>query len=121
MFPRIHPFTLDAALCCILFDVSSEQLAELKCDIEQMEKIVPLSTCEISLCRNVCELVLGVNVTDLDFWVQVDSIEQPIKSNSVDSGYVSHCWTSSFNYHLDHRFVIFKNVKHRTGLRRLHV
>ena len=67
MFPRIHPFTVDAASCCILFDVSSEQLAELKCDIEQMEKIVPLSTCEISLCRNVCELVLGVNVTDLEF------------------------------------------------------
>ena len=58
--------------CCILFDVSSGQLA----DIEQMEKIVPLITCEISLCQNVCELVLGVNVTDLDFWVQVDSVKK---------------------------------------------
>ena len=36
-------------------------------DIEQLKKIVPLITCEVSFCQNVCELVFGVNVTDLDF------------------------------------------------------
>ena len=35
-------------------------------DIEQMKKIVPLITCEISFGQNVCKLMFGVNVTDLD-------------------------------------------------------
>ena len=35
-------------------------------DIEQMKKIVPLITCEISFCQHGCALVFGVNVTDLD-------------------------------------------------------
>ena len=34
---------------------------------------------------------------------------------------MSHCWTSALDHHLDHRFIIFKNVKHRTRLRRIHV
>ena len=54
-------------------------------DIEQTQKMVPLITCEISLCQYVCELVFGVNVTDLNFWVQIDSVKQPIQSNSVGS------------------------------------
>ena len=66
-----------------------------------MEKIVPLITCEIALYQNVCELVFGVNVFDLDLWVQVDSVKQPIKRNSVRYGYVSHCWTSALDDHLD--------------------
>ena len=33
-------------------------------DIEQMKKIVPLITCEISFGQNVCELMFSVNVTD---------------------------------------------------------
>ena len=64
-------------------------------DVEQTRKMIPFITCEISLCQFVCELVLGVNVFDLDFWVQIDSIKQPIKSNSVGSGNMSHCRTSS--------------------------
>ena len=35
--------------CCILFDITSGQLAELNTYIEQMEKIVALITCEIVL------------------------------------------------------------------------
>ena len=31
---------------------------------------------------------------------------------------MSHCRTSALDDHLDHRFIIFENVKHRTGLRR---
>ena len=52
-------------------------------DVEQTQKMIPLITCEISLCHYVCELVLGVNVFDLDLGVQIDSIKQPIKSNHV--------------------------------------
>ena len=64
--------------------------------VEQMKKIVPLVTCEIPFSQHVCELVFGVNVIDLDFGVQIDFITQPIKSNSVDSGNMSHCQASSF-------------------------
>ena len=30
-------------------------------DVEQIQKMIPFITCEISLCQYVCELVLGVN------------------------------------------------------------
>ena len=39
-----------------------------------------------------------------------NSVKQSIKSNSVSSGYVSHCWTSIFTYHFNHHFVIQKNT-----------
>ena len=43
--------------------------------IDQMEKIIPLITCEFALCQYVCELVFGVNISDLYFRVQVDSVK----------------------------------------------
>ena len=55
-------------------------------DIEQTQKMVPLITCEMSLCQYVCELVLGVNVLNLNLRVQIESIKQSMKSNSVGSG-----------------------------------
>ena len=64
-------------------------------DVERTQKMIPFITCEISLSQCVCELVLGVNVFDLDLAVQIDSIKKPIKSNSVGSGNMSHCGTSS--------------------------
>ena len=73
--------------------------------------MVPLITCEIHLSQYVCELVIGVNVFDLDFGCQIDSIKQPIKSNSVGSGNMSHCRTSSLYDHLDHCFGVFKAVR----------
>ena len=90
-------------------------------DIEEMEKIIAFITCAIALCQYVCELVFGVNVFDLDLGVQIDSIKQPIKSNSMGSRHMSHCRASSLYDHLDYCFVVFKNVEHRTKLRRLHV
>ena len=83
--------------------------------------MIPFTTCEVSLAQYVCELVFGVNVFDLDFRVQIDSIEQPVKSNSVGSGNMSHCGASSLYNHLDHCFVVLKNVEDRTELRRLRV
>ena len=90
-------------------------------DVQQMEKIVQLITCEISLCQHVCELVFGVDILDLNLWVEIDSVKQPIKSNSVGSGHVSHRRTSAFDDHLDHCFVVFKDVEHRPELRKLRV
>ena len=58
-------------------------------DVELTQKMIPFIACEISL-------VVGVNVFDLVCWVQIDSIEKPI-NNSVGSGYVSHCRTSSLS------------------------
>ena len=54
-------------------------------DIEQMKKIVPLITCEMSFGQNVCELMFGVIVTELDLGVQINPVKQPIQSNSVGS------------------------------------
>ena len=51
------------------------------------------------------------------FWIlgskliQIDSIQQPIESNSVGSGNVSHCGTSSLHTHLDNCFVVLKRLK----------
>ena len=80
-------------------------------DVEQLQKMIPFITCENFLGQYVCELVHGVNAFDLDLWFQIDSIKQPIKSNSVGSGNMSHCWTSLLNDHLDHCFVVFKDVQ----------
>ena len=87
-------------------------------DVEQTQKMIPFITCEISLCQFVCELVLGVDVFDLDLGVQNDSIKQPIKRNSVGPGNMSHCRTPSFNDHLDHCIVVFKNKQQHFLMRR---
>ena len=87
-------------------------------DVKQMKKICSLISCEIPFCQYVFKLVFGVNIYDVDLWFQVDSVEQPINRNSVGSGHVSHCWTSSFDNHLDDSFVVLKNVQLLT-LRRM--
>ena len=78
---------LSLASLCVLFDITSRQMVELKWRILNTQKMIPFITCEISLGLHVCQLVLGVEVSDQDFGVQVDSLEHPIKCNSV--GYVS--------------------------------
>ena len=90
-------------------------------DVEQKQKMLPFITSEISICQYVCELVFGVNVFDLDLGVQIDSIEWPIKSNSVSPGNMSHCWTPSFNDHLDHRFVVLKHIQQSFLMRRFNI
>ena len=40
----------------------------------------------------------------------------------MGSGYMSHsCWTSAFDDHFNHGFVILKDVQHRTKSRKLRV
>ena len=62
-----------------------------------------------------------VDILDLNLGVLIDSIKQPIKSNTVGSGYMSHSWTSAFDDHFNHGFVILKDVQHRTKPRKLRV
>ena len=80
-------------------------------NVKQTQKMIPLIACEIPFGQDVCELVFGVNVFDLDLRFQVHSVEQLIKSNSVGSGNMSHCQASSLYDHLDHCFVVFKDVQ----------
>ena len=84
-----------------------------------MKKMIPLITCKITFGPHVSKLVFGVNILDLDLWFQVDSVEQPIKRNSVGCRLVPHCWTSSFENHLDDSFVVFKNVQKSLASRRI--
>ena len=90
-------------------------------NVQQIKKIVPLITCEIPFCQHVRKLVFGVDILDLNLGFQINSVKQPIKSNSVGSGYESHCWTSAFDDHLNHGFVILKSVQHRVKSGKLRV
>ena len=54
-------------------------------DVEQMKKIIPFVTCEITFGQNVCEWMFGVKKLGLNLGVQVNSVKQPIKRNSVGS------------------------------------
>ena len=57
-------------------------------DVEQMKKIVPFVTCEITLGQNVCELMFGVNVHYLNLGVQINPVKQPIQNQLF--GFVTH-------------------------------
>ena len=43
-------------------------------DIEQKKKIVPLITCEITVCQYVCELMFGIDVPKLNLGIHIDSV-----------------------------------------------
>ena len=113
--------TLSApASSCVLFQdrfalVDGAEMA----DVEQTQKMIPFTTCEISLCQYVCELVLGVNVFDLG--------SKLIQSNNQSRATLwvletcPPCRVSSLYDHLDHRFVVFKDVQQSFHTRRIHV
>ena len=69
--------------------------------------MTPFVTRKTQFGWHVSKLVFGVNIFDLDLWLQVSSVEQPIKRNSVGSRHMPHCWTSSFDNHLDDSFFFF--------------
>ena len=83
-FLFLHPLRHNFGAACQAGIVSATSKAEMG-DVEQMKKIVPFVTCEITFAQNVCELVFGVNVPDLNLGVQINSVRQPIQSNSVGS------------------------------------
>ena len=88
-------------------------------DIEQTQEVIPFISRETSFGQNVGELVLGVHIFNVDIGFQVDSAKQPIKSNSVSSWHMTHCGTSSFDYHFDSSFIVFKKVQLRLSMRRM--
>ena len=90
-------------------------------NVKKTQKMIRFVTCEISLGSRVCELVFGVNVFVLDFAVQIDSSKKPVKSNSVGSGNMSHCGTSSLYDDFDHCFVVFKHVQQSFLMSRLDI
>ena len=72
----------------------------------------------------VCEFgyLVSIDIFWFGFWGPAWFMSiPPVKSNSVGSGYVSHCWTYAFENHCNHCFDIRNNVKHRTKLRRLRI
>ena len=44
-------------------------------DVEQMKKIVPLVTCEITFGQNVCELMFGITYIESEFENQDQSCQ----------------------------------------------
>ena len=64
------------------------------------------------------ESALGVNILSSDFGVEIDSVKQPIQRDSVGSGHVSHVGAPAFNDHFDHDFIVFKNVRLGSEVRR---
>ena len=45
-------------------------------DVEQMKKIIPFVTCEITFCQNVCELMFGFNASNLNFRFEINPVKQ---------------------------------------------
>ena len=111
LFPRpLRHLFGEAYQAGILSAASRGEMA----DVEQMKKIVPFVTCEITFGQYVCELMCGVDVPNLNPGSRFTLSKQPFQRNSVGPWYVSHCWTSAFYYHLNHGFIVLKNVEHRT-------
>ena len=88
--------------------------------VEYMKKIVPFATCEITCGQNVCELMFGINVSNLNFRIKINPVKQPIQSYSVGPWYMSHCGTSAHDYHLNHGFIILRDIQHSIGTRMCH-
>ena len=86
-------------------------------DIEQLKKMVPLITYEISILLECLRVdVFGVNVTNLDLGVQINPVKQPIKSNSVGARHMFHRRTSTFDNHLIYRLIALKDIQQSTRL-----
>ena len=59
--------------------------------------------------------MFGIIVSNLKLRIKINSVKTPIQSNSAGSGYVSHCATSAIDYHLNHGFIVLKNIQHGLG------
>ena len=71
-------------------------------DVEKMKNIIPVVTCG--------ELMFDIDVSNLNFGIKINSVKQPIQSNSVGSWHMSHGGTSTFDYHLDHGFMVLNDT-----------
>ena len=65
-------------------------------NVEQTQKMVPLITCEISLCQYVCELVFGVHMS-FGLWGP-DQFCQTTNQEKLCGFWIHvHCGTSAFD------------------------
>ena len=95
---------------CVLFDITSEQSAELKwLMLDKNKRWVHSSRVKFLLVNECATCFCVSKICDLDFLVHIDSIEQQIKSDSIDSKSMFHYRTSSLYHHFDHCFVVFKH------------
>ena len=100
---------LSSPFCsCILFAIVLGQL-------NKWWRFSHSSRVKFPLVSNVCGLMFDINVSNLNLRIKINPIKQPIQSNSVGSWYVSHRGTSSFNYHLNHGFIVIKDIQHSIG------
>ena len=79
-------------------------------DVKQAQQMIPFIACEIPFGQNVCELVWLVSMYLI--WIFGSKLilsNNQVKSNSVGSGDVSHCWTSSFDNHFNYSFIVLKH------------
>ena len=58
---------------------------------------------------------------DPNLWVQKNYVKQPNNSDSSGPGNMSSSGTSTFDNHLDHSFIVIKDVQHSSFVRRIHV
>ena len=115
--------TLSSPECfCVLFDITSEQLVQLKwLMLNKFNKWFHSSRVKFPLVSMSASRSLVSMYLIWIFGVQINSIEQPIKSNSVGSGNMSHCRASSLQNHLDYCFVVFEHIQQSFLARRIDV
>ena len=97
--------------------LSAESGAEMA-DVEQLKKIVPFVTCEITFGQNVCELMLGINESNLNYRHKI----YPVKTTNPKQ----LCWflitclivgLRPFYNHVNHGFIVLKDIQHSIGTR----
>ena len=65
-------------------------------DVEQLKKIVPFVTCEITFGQNVCELRFVLNVSKLNFRIKINQVKHPIEKQLCGSLTRVPLWDSGF-------------------------
>ena len=85
----LHPFRhrFGAAYQAGILSVASgSEMA----DVEQLKKIVPFVTYEITFGQNVYLLMFGITVSNLNFRIKINPVKQSIQSKSVGQEHMSH-------------------------------
>ena len=119
---RNRSFTLCKNLFCVLFDITSRHLVELKmADVEHTQKMIRFITCEVSLCQYVCELIL---VSMYLIWILGSKLILSNNQSRATLWVLGTCLIVGllpFYDHLDHCFVVFKDIQQSFLMRRIDV
>ena len=85
--------------------LSAAKRAEMA-DVEQMKKIVPLVTCEITFGQYVCELMFGADVPNLNLGSKLILSNNQSRATLWFFCHMSHCRTPAFDHHINHGFIV---------------